>query len=60
MQPYRLHVQYRDGTEILKHDPYYFAPQLSDFDLHLFGEGNHHSIYASWVRTRKCAMGSPA
>jgi len=45
MQPYRLHVQYRDGTEILKHDPYYFAPQLSDFDLHLFGEGNHHSIY---------------
>ena len=28
-----------------KHDAYYFSPQLSDFDLHLFGEGNHHGIY---------------
>jgi 1,4-alpha-glucan branching enzyme len=45
LQPYRLHIRYRDGHELVKHDPYYFAPQLSDFDLHLFGEGNHHSIY---------------
>ncbi|HYM33894.1 MAG TPA: 1,4-alpha-glucan branching protein GlgB, partial [Steroidobacteraceae bacterium] len=45
MQPYRLRVRYRDGHEALKHDPYYFAPQLSDLDLYLFGEGNHHSIY---------------
>ncbi len=45
MPPYRLRVRYRDGHEVLKHDPYYFAPQLSDLDLYLFGEGNHHSIY---------------
>src|SRR5512139_3441066 len=45
LQPYRLHVRYRDGQEITKHDPYFFAPQLSDFDLYLFGEGNHYSIY---------------
>jgi 1,4-alpha-glucan branching enzyme len=43
--PYRLRVRYRDGTELVKHDPYYFAPQLSDLDLYLFGEGNHHALY---------------
>jgi len=43
--PYRLLVRYRDGSELIKHDPYYFAPQLSDLDLHLFGEGNHHALY---------------
>jgi 1,4-alpha-glucan branching enzyme len=26
-------------------DPYTFPPQLSDFDLHLFGEGRHWHIY---------------
>ncbi|MES1196507.1 MAG: hypothetical protein ABUL58_06140, partial [Steroidobacter sp.] len=45
LPPYRLHIRYRDGAEAIKHDPYYFAPQLSDFDLYLFGEGNHHTIY---------------
>ena len=45
LPPYRLRIRYRDGTEIIKHDPYYFAPQLSEFDLYLFGEGNHHTIY---------------
>jgi 1,4-alpha-glucan branching enzyme len=44
--PYRLRVRYRDGTELVKHDPYYFAPQLSEYDLHLFGEGTHHRIWA--------------
>jgi 1,4-alpha-glucan branching enzyme len=43
--PYRLRVRYTDGTEVVKHDPYYFAPQLTELDLYLFGEGNHHSIY---------------
>jgi 1,4-alpha-glucan branching enzyme len=45
LEPYRLRIRYRNGTELTKHDAYYFAPQLSDFDLHLFGEGNHYSIY---------------
>ena len=44
--PYRLRVRYRDGTELVKHDPYFFAPQLSDYDLHLFGGGVHHRIWA--------------
>jgi 1,4-alpha-glucan branching enzyme len=26
-------------------DPYNLPPQLSDFDLHLFGEGKHHELY---------------
>jgi len=26
-------------------DPYTFPPQLSDFDIHLFGEGNHLHAY---------------
>ncbi|MET0498725.1 MAG: 1,4-alpha-glucan branching protein GlgB [Steroidobacteraceae bacterium] len=43
--PYRLKIRFRDGSELVKHDPYYFAPQLTELDLHLFGEGNHHSIY---------------
>ncbi|HTE42623.1 MAG TPA: 1,4-alpha-glucan branching enzyme, partial [Steroidobacteraceae bacterium] len=45
LQPYRLRVKYRNGVEAVKHDPYYFAPQLADLDLHLFGEGNHYTIY---------------
>jgi 1,4-alpha-glucan branching enzyme len=45
LEPYRLHVLYRSGAQALKHDPYFFAPQLSEFDLHLFGEGNHERIY---------------
>jgi 1,4-alpha-glucan branching enzyme len=43
--PYRLRVRYRDGHELVKGDPYYFAPQLTDYDLHLFGEGTHHRIW---------------
>jgi 1,4-alpha-glucan branching enzyme len=27
------------------YDPYSFWPALSDFDLHLFNEGNHHKVY---------------
>ena len=45
LSPYRLRIRYRNGVELDKHDAYYFSPQLSDFDLHLFGEGNHHGIY---------------
>ena len=45
LSPYRLKIRYRNGAELEKHDAYYFSPQLSDFDLHLFGEGNHHAIY---------------
>ena len=31
--------------EHVAYDPYCFPPQLSDFDIHLFGEGRHWHIY---------------
>ena len=40
---YQRHWQ-ADGHEASEYDPYCFAPQLSDFDLHLFGEGRHWHI----------------
>ncbi|MGD1859068.1 MAG: 1,4-alpha-glucan branching protein GlgB [Leptolyngbyaceae cyanobacterium] len=34
------------GHERVMHDPYAFkSPLLTDFDIHLFKEGNHHLIY---------------
>lgn len=39
---YRLIWRDADHREHIAHDPYSFPPQLSDFDLHLFGEGKHH------------------
>jgi 1,4-alpha-glucan branching enzyme len=35
-----------DGHEHVVYDPYAFkTPTITDFDIHLFGEGNHHRIY---------------
>lgn len=42
---HRLVWHYGDGQKIERHDPYTFAPQISDYDLHLFGEGRHWDIY---------------
>ena len=42
---YRLRVTDSKGTTIERHDPYAFPPLLSDFDLHLFGEGKLHKAY---------------
>ena len=42
---YRLRVVWTDGQEQDIYDPYAFPPVLSDYDLHLFAEGNHLSIY---------------
>lgn len=34
------------GHERVIYDPYSFrSPMLTDFDLHLFAEGNHHRVY---------------
>jgi 1,4-alpha-glucan branching enzyme len=41
---YRLRVRFRDAVVELD-DPYRFPPVLSDFDLHLLGEGNHLTLY---------------
>ncbi|MEI6128207.1 MAG: 1,4-alpha-glucan branching enzyme, partial [Pseudomonadota bacterium] len=42
---YRLEITYENDHAAVIYDPYAFLPALSDFDIHLFGEGNHHSIY---------------
>jgi 1,4-alpha-glucan branching enzyme len=42
---YRLRVRYADGPAREIYDPYAFPPLLSDFDLHLIGEGTHYPKY---------------
>ena len=41
---YRLRARFGDNDVELE-DPYRFPPVLSDFDLHLLGEGNHLRLY---------------
>jgi len=40
---YQLHGM-ADGQENSEYDPYCFAPQLADFDIHLFSEGKHWHV----------------
>ena len=35
----------KQGQVHTHYDPYWFPPQISDFDLHLFGEGRHWHAY---------------
>jgi 1,4-alpha-glucan branching enzyme len=42
---YRLRVFYPDGNVFTQPDAYAFLPSLSDFDEHLFNEGNHWELY---------------
>ena len=42
---YRLHLVTHEGNEQTIVDPYSFWPILSDFDLQLLTEGNHHQSY---------------
>ncbi|GHU51600.1 1,4-alpha-glucan branching enzyme GlgB [Clostridia bacterium] len=42
---YKLKITWHDGNEWVTYDPYSFPPVLGDFDLQLFGEGNHYQIY---------------
>ncbi len=43
--PYRLHVGFRDGHELIRYDAYYFSPEIGELDTYLFAAGNHHHIY---------------
>jgi 1,4-alpha-glucan branching enzyme len=43
--PYRIYWKDKSGDEHSQYDPYTFPPQISDYDLHLFGEGKHWHIY---------------
>ena len=42
---YQLQWYDTEGHTGISYDPYSFSPQLSDFDLHLFGEGKHWHAY---------------
>lgn len=42
---YRLLWQDKQGQTFSTIDPYSFAAQITDFDLHLIKEGKHHKIY---------------
>lgn len=42
---YSLTVKNHEGREYKIEDAYRFGAQLSDFDLQLWGEGNHHQAY---------------
>ncbi|MCR4435163.1 MAG: 1,4-alpha-glucan branching protein GlgB [Clostridiales bacterium] len=42
---YMLAVTDETGHTFTTHDPYSFRRVITDFDLHLFNEGNHHKIY---------------
>lgn len=42
---YRLRIRWDNGTITELPDTYAFPPVLTDFDLHLFGEGTHWQSY---------------
>jgi 1,4-alpha-glucan branching enzyme len=42
---YKLRAKLAGGETVELEDPYRFPPQLSDFDLHLHGEGTHYETY---------------
>src|SRR5664280_654931 len=42
---YRLLIVLPDQSGYETEDPYRFSPVLTDFDLHLFNEGNHYRLY---------------
>jgi 1,4-alpha-glucan branching enzyme len=43
--PYWFSVTLHDGRTYETEDPYRFPPVLTDYDLHLFSEGNHFRLY---------------
>lgn len=42
---YLLRVVDQRGEQSTMHDPYAFPPLLTDYDLHLLGEGQHWQCY---------------
>lgn len=42
---YQFRIVDRQGKVSQRHDPYAFPPLISDFDLHLFGEGKLYKSY---------------
>ncbi len=44
---YQLRVKLNSGEETVQDDPYRFWPLLSDFDVHLHGEGTNYEAWRS-------------
>jgi 1,4-alpha-glucan branching enzyme len=42
---YRLQIRFSDGNVFETFDPYAFPPVLTEYDLHLSGEGTHYQKY---------------
>lgn len=42
---YKIRLKTDNDQQLTIRDPYAFSPMLSEQDLYLFGEGNHHEIY---------------
>ncbi len=42
---YQLRVAYESGETTTMHDPYSFEPYLTEYDIHLLGEGTHWRAY---------------
>jgi 1,4-alpha-glucan branching enzyme len=42
---YQLAITRLDGHAYVTEDPYRYPPVLTEFDLYLFGEGNHFQLY---------------
>ena len=44
-EQYQLEWTNLQNKKHIAEDPYRFGPTISDFDLHLFNEGQHHRLY---------------
>lgn len=42
---YQFHIFGTNGKERIVHDPYFFLPPIAEYDMYLFGQGDHHKIY---------------
>lgn len=45
IKSYKVEYKYRNGGTYRTKDPYSFLPVLTEYDLFLIGEGNHHKVY---------------
>jgi 1,4-alpha-glucan branching enzyme len=45
ISPYRLNVEFTGGNSSSFYDCYSFLPVLGDYDMFLYGQGNHYKIY---------------
>ncbi len=43
--PYRIGLKTEEGVAAEIYDPYAFQPVLTDYDIHLIGEGSHYEKY---------------